>query len=52
MEFYPELFVDFEVNVILQSDIESDINAVIAPFMESRLVPICYALHIDENLSP
>ncbi|VDK85335.1 unnamed protein product [Onchocerca ochengi] len=51
LEFFSGLF-DFPENVMLPSDIESDINSIIVPFIENHSLPICYALHSEEKWSP
>ncbi|VDN00633.1 unnamed protein product, partial [Onchocerca ochengi] len=43
-----KLIIAFREKNVSPSDIESDVNSIIAPLMENRSVPICYVLHVDE----
>ncbi|OZC05527.1 hypothetical protein X798_07499, partial [Onchocerca flexuosa] len=43
-----KLIIAFRESVVSPTDIETDIDFIIAPHMESNFVPICYVLHIDE----
>uniref|UniRef100_A0A8R1TMR4 F-box domain-containing protein n=2 Tax=Onchocerca TaxID=6281 RepID=A0A8R1TMR4_ONCVO len=48
-DIYSELSFFSQENLMSQSDIERDINFIIARYIENHSVPICYALH-SENM--